>query len=231
MTSQLDMIAVASGDARIPIEAMSALDRIRLFWAVARLLEQYLEGKRGGTGFREWSKENDDRERLGNHALLRYSISIDSSQKPDLPEYKERTRIHVIAAEYWRLPEYDLPDNGAWKKGDECLVVRLCVTNTGRFYLERYETKVSRGSSDLDGQLRLVDKAEYLPLSLCTWNDQGNGDVKLRALFERKPEFLISALYGIRSLMRNDISEKEQALSRTRGYSDKITRVTSLFIP
>ena len=231
MTSQLDMIAVASGDVRIPIETMSASDRIRLFWAVARPLEQYLEGKRGGTGFREWSKENNDWEQLGNHALLRYSISIHKSQKPGLPQYNERTRIHVIAAEYWRLPEYDLPDNGAWKKGDACLVVRLCVTNTGRFYLERHETEVSRGSRDLEGHLKLVRKAEYLPLSWCTWKDQDHNDDQLRALFERKPEFLISALYGIRSLMRNDISEKERALSRTRGYSDRITRATSLFIP
>ena len=224
------MIAVASGDVRIPIEAMSASDRERLFWAVAKPLEQYLEGKRGGTGFREWSKECDDKEHLGNHALLRYSLSIHSSQRPNLPEYSQKTRIHVITADYWRLPNHDLPENGAWKKGDECLVVRLCVTNSGKYVLERYESIVQRGIDDPKGFLRLVHKAEYLPFSWYTGNDFEDNNGKFHALLERKPEFLISALYSIRNLIRNDISEKERAISRAMEFRNKIERVTSLFV-
>lgn len=230
MTSQLDVVGIASGDVRVPIECISNEDRIRLFWVLARPLEQFLECNRGGAGFAPWNEDSAERGRVRD-TLAGFTLSLDKSLRPSGQDYSIKTRMHVIAAAYYRLPDYDLPHNGGWKSGEKCLVVRICVTNVGKFYLERYEAFVSRGMDDPKGLCKVVSSAQYLPLVWWNLNELSEGNTKLFELFNHKPELLVSAIHGMLSFFHDDIKVREARLKDSRTAFEKLRRAATPFFP
>lgn len=228
MTSQLDVVGIASGNVRVSVDSITNEDRVRLFWLLARPLEQFLSRNRGGTGFHEWRKEGGDGNRTRD-TLAGFTLSLDHSLEPEGKDYSIMTRMHVIAANYYRLPDYDLPHNGGWKSGEKCLVVRICVTNVGKFYLERYEAFVSRGMDDPKGLCKVVASAKYLQLTWWDFDDVALGNTLLRELFGQKPELLVSTMYGILSFFHDDTHARKLRLQDSQQTFAQLRGATSMF--
>ena len=210
MTCSHDVIGLASGSVRIPLEELTMEQRIRLFWLMADPLKKLLNGKRGMSGFIGWKREWEEKS-LDSHALWRYSLQIPSGLEPSDEKYSTRSRIHPLACEGCRLPNYDKPKDGHWVKGEETLTARICLRDDGALFLEKYTGKVTRGMEDKKGLIKLVTNAEYIHLERLLWagESERKGTKELSEVFDRLPSLLYSCLFGLKDLVRTDREARE----------------------
>lgn len=227
MTCSHDVIGLASGDVCISLEELTPEEKMRLFWLIADPLRRLLRDKKGMSGFigwkQEWNEKSNDQ-----HALWRYSLQIPEVLEPhEEHHYSTRTRIHPLACEYCRLPDYDKPKDGNWAKGEETLTVRICVTNDGRFFLEKYTGKVLREASNGYIAVKLVTHTEYIPIEQGEWINtptQGGSE-----LFEKMPKLMYICLSGMRQLIQTDCEAKRVRLRELEEAEKIIHSRTRMF--
>ncbi len=138
MSSSHDLVKIAIGDVRVPVDQLTLGQRVDLFEAFAMRLWRHYNHMKGGSLFIPWETENFG-EKLTQYSIRRNSLVLDESQYPSHVDYNQKTRVVVLTSHYFRIPDFKLPENGIWKLGDIKLVVRLCLVQNGGLYLEWYE--------------------------------------------------------------------------------------------
>ncbi len=217
MSRAHDLVEIMVSDFRITSRDLCLDERLQLFEAYINGLHRRYSHLRGGSQFVSWKTENLG-ERLTDHSIRRYSLTLIPFLFPQSPDYdNKKTRITVLASDYFKLPEFKKPDNGEWKLGDIRLVIRLCLTQEGDLYLEWYEGEVrsiENGQKGIPTYIP-VNVARYIKLPPCMRLNNSVPD-ELKTILESSPEILLSFGYGVLKLLSDEIKNKQEKIDRDR---------------
>ncbi len=224
MSRSHDLVGVAIGDVRVSVMELSLNERLQLFEAYSMRLSRHYADLRGGSSFVGWEIENFG-ETLTPHSVRRHSLSFTRNQFPSSSSYGHRTRIFTLASDYFRLPEFEKPTNGQWRRGDTRLVIRLCLTQDGDLYLEWYEGKVV--SIEMPNEV-LVNVAHYikLPEHMRLGNSM---PYELKKLLETCPSILLFFGHGALSLLASEFEARQRNIIRDKALFSDLNAIGKVF--
>jgi hypothetical protein len=234
MSGQLDVVELAMGDVSIPVSDLTLNDRVEVFAKIIEALKSfYNRENKGGGSFLEWEKESYG-EKWTTHTLRRQVLVVDRSLWPKSDEYDHTTRIVSLTCESYRENFKEKPKEPNWKVGDIKLVYRLCVTNEGAVFLERYEGMVAGVDEKYSGvpTTVVVSKASFHRLRYYRIEDDSEDGVawrEIKLLLKHDPFTLFSFGSSVLRLFNDEAVARERRAERERIAFNKLNAKLSHF--
>lgn len=228
MSRSQDLVGIATGNVRVPVSTLSLGKRIRLFKALASVLQKHYMDVPSGPHFVPWQEENFG-DKLSEHSVRRYSLVLDESFYPKDKNYNKETKIVALTSHYFRLPEFKLPENGQWNLGDIKLVARICLVHNGNMYLEWYIGKVTEmkeNHPNLPKRVVIYD-ARYLAIPRFFSLDEVPDELK--TLLSKASEILYSFGHACLSLLQKEEELKRRLARRDMEAFTEFSNISRIF--
>ena len=232
MSRSHDLVAIAkrASDGEvggISVFDLSGNDRIKIFFHFAQKLHHHYSHLNGDRLFVPWKTENfrDTGGDLSRDSVLHNGLFVDDSLYPKEESYTPLTRVVVLASDYFRLPKFGKPKDGAWNLGDKKLVTRICMTQDGQFWLEWYEgtvTEMYERHPNLPKKV-LVGKTKFIPLNYTMYYvDNEPVPAELWKLVTKCPEIVSSFAYRCIGLLEEEATERKERAERDAALARKL---------
>lgn len=224
MSRPRDLVGFAMGDVRVPFNELGIEERLRLFHVFGATISRKYRvedgGSRGGGEFRPWFECARDR----SGALPDSDgFMVTKRFTPSESGYLETTRIFVLAAQVFRLPDCQTFRTKDWQQGAHLGFARLCLTQGGELWFEWFETIVG---NKLAGNVNL---AEYQQVHVNLYNQAQPLPQRLMELLEIEPGFLGRSLHMILELINREATMRERRAERDRGIYNRLAEIGKPF--
>ncbi len=209
MSRTHDVVELATGDVRVSVRELTVEQRIKLFRFYHSSISRHYQVHRGGSSFVPWEERS-----FGRHnRRIEMSLAgeaLDNLKKqfwPKEEEYNSKTRMIPLYMRKLSLPNFSPPVSYRWKKGEEVVCFRLCLTQTGHLFLEWYEGRHTESEV-------AVRSSDFLPIS--THDNEKEGNKRLLKLLEYDPQIISMFGHRVLMLLDKDATEREQRAQRDR---------------
>ena len=214
----------------ISIFDLSGNKRIEIFCYFAQKLHYHYSRLKGSHRFIPWETENFG-EKLSEHSVRRNGLMVDDSLYPREEAYTTSTRIVVLASEYYGLPRFEKPKDGIWTLGDKKLVVRICITHDGVFWLEWYEgtvTEMYEKHPSLPKKV-IVSNTKFIRLDCTICVDNKRVPDEFWKLLTKHPEIVYHFACGCIQLLQEEIKDRRERVERDAALVVKLETFGRMF--
>lgn len=222
MSRTRDLVELAMGNVRVPVTELTMDERIHLFHVFGSMITRHYYTSRGGGLFREWVHQSLDHNNVLHDGA---GLQLPSKKRffPADESYNTATRVALLGNQMFRLPNFSQYSPKHWEEGTRLGFCRLCLTQDGRLWFERYEATVCKGTN------AYVDHAEYQEISVSLESPDKPIPEELAALFEAVPNFLYRFCCLTLELTNEEAKRREVRAKRTRDLFTQISEIGKPF--